>query len=444
MMEKIPRVVKNIIGVVMTVVLVVLMLSKLTTLMEAKRSVEKYADFFEQEEDFDVLFFGTSHVINAVYPMELWNDYGIVSYNFGGHANNIPTSYWVMRNALEYTNPKLVVIDCLKLSNETKIATDSFSYAHLSMDVFPTSLTKIQGILDLMKDDAMEKYLAKNPETEDEEERTIIGLLWDFSVYHSRWSELTSEDFEIEKNLEKGAESRINVVRGQLDKIDSSSKTADGRTGEKYLRKMIEYCQDNDIEVLLTFLPFPAAEYQQKEANRVYDIAEEYGVNYLNFLDMDIINYDTDLYDENSHLNPSGARKVTDYLGNYISTHYDVEDRSGDTAYESWYDDYEEYTELKNTNLSSQKKLINYLMLLSGDSLDADIKIANEKIYKDEWMAALLDNIENADIYFDDDDNADYGMKITVKRDGKIIDEVTFNYSYDGTTQSVNATSAIR
>jgi hypothetical protein len=62
--------------------------------MERKSSDFKYADYFEQDEDFDVLFFGTSHVINGIFPMELWNDYGIVSYNFGGHGNEIATSYW--------------------------------------------------------------------------------------------------------------------------------------------------------------------------------------------------------------------------------------------------------------------------------------------------------------------------------------------------------------
>ena len=50
-----------------------------------------YYDFYQQEQDFDVLFLGTSHVLNAVYPMELWRDYGIVSYNMANHSENICT-----------------------------------------------------------------------------------------------------------------------------------------------------------------------------------------------------------------------------------------------------------------------------------------------------------------------------------------------------------------
>lgn len=110
--------IKAVISCIITVSLTVCFLFHLTDLMERKSSDVKYSDFFKQDEDFDVLFMGSSHVINAVYPMELWDDYGIVSYNFGGHANQMPTTYWVMENALEYTNPKVVVIDCCLLAGE--------------------------------------------------------------------------------------------------------------------------------------------------------------------------------------------------------------------------------------------------------------------------------------------------------------------------------------
>ena len=70
---------RRILACLLTLVLLVCLLTVLTNLTERKDSDEKYAGFFSEEENFDVLFFGTSHVINGVYPMELWNDYGIVS-----------------------------------------------------------------------------------------------------------------------------------------------------------------------------------------------------------------------------------------------------------------------------------------------------------------------------------------------------------------------------
>ena len=69
----------------------------------------------EDSHRMDVLFFGNSHMGNAVYPMELWRNQGIVSYNLAGFGHRIASTYWVMKNALDEAQPKLVVIDCHSL-----------------------------------------------------------------------------------------------------------------------------------------------------------------------------------------------------------------------------------------------------------------------------------------------------------------------------------------
>lgn len=382
----------RVLSCLVTVCLTVIVLSKMSTLLERKSSDEKYADFWSQEEDFDVLFMGASHMLNAVFPMELWNDYGIVSYNFGGHSNQIPTTYWVMENALEYTTPKVVVIDCLAVE-ENKKCSDKFSFLHLSLDTFPTSITKVKAIWDLLDDPVLDEAIANGTARESDEARTKIGLLWDYSVYHSRWNELGEDDFHPKATYEKGAESRIAVTRGKLNKISPDEKMETGSTGETYLRKMIEDCQSRGIEVLLTYLPFPASEVQQKTANYIYDIAEEYGVNYINFLDTDIINYRTDLYDKNSHLNPSGARKVTEYLGDYLTANYDISDRRQNPDYSYWTEDYDEYINLKNKNIADRDKITEYFMLLSGDDVEIRMDIQNKDIFNNVWVMDLLANI---------------------------------------------------
>lgn len=81
--------------------LLMLCIFEVSKVMQRKASLEKYGDFYLNEDSIDVMFFGTSHVINAYFPMELWEDYGITSYNFGGHANYLTTSYWQMVNAID-------------------------------------------------------------------------------------------------------------------------------------------------------------------------------------------------------------------------------------------------------------------------------------------------------------------------------------------------------
>ncbi len=382
----------RILSCIITICLTIVILSKLTDIMERKSSDQKYSDFWSQEEDFDVLFMGTSLVINGVFPMELWNDYGIVSYNFGGHGNQIPTTYWVMENALEKTTPKVVVIDCMKVEENDKCSI-AFEYLHLSFDTFPLNSTKVKAVWDLLDDPTLEENIANGNVSEGDEQRTRIGLLWDYSVYHSRWNEISRNDFELPMLYEKGAESRIAVAGGSLNKISSNNKIAPGSTGDKYLRMMIEDCQKRGIDVVLTYMPFLASESQQRTANYIYDIAKEYDVDYINFLDVDLINYQTDLSDGEAHLNPSGARKITNYLGGYLVANYDIPDRRNDMNYDYWNIDYDEYVSMKNKNLVESANLVDYLMLLSGDDVEIRMDVRDKSIFSNGLIMDLLANI---------------------------------------------------
>ena len=373
----------RIISCAFTLCLLAVSLNYLMNLMERKEGVVKYQPFFEQEANFDVLFLGTSHVINGVFPMELWNDYGIVSYNFGGHGNEIATSYWVMENALDYTTPKLIVVDCLELRRDAKLSSNSFS--HWSFDAFPLSATKITAVRDLLSD----PELSKASKITDP-----IELLWNFSVYHARWNDLGEDDFRVTVSLEKGAESQIGVAVPQdVPQIDRSEKLEEDTTAVEYLKKIIEICQERGIDILLTYLPFPASVVEQKEANRVYDIAAEYGVNYINFLDMDIVDFDVDCNDPASHLNPSGARKVTDYLGTYIMENYQIPDQRNNPEYSSWFEDYEEYKAMRVRDLQAQPDWDTYLMLLADKNLDAVVEIINPGIWKNYVFVGLVENL---------------------------------------------------
>ena len=389
MKQKILRILSCAITICMTVCI----LAKLTVLTEKKDSYEKNAEFLNQKEEFDVLFLGTSHVINGIFPMELWNDYGIVSYNLGGHSTLIPTTYWILQNALLRTTPKVVVVDCAHLSYMSKTSSN-FSYLHLSLDSMPLTPTKVRAVMDLLDDPTMEERIRTGDVSEEGEERTMIGLLWDYSVYHSRWSALEKDDFKPSINVEKGAESRIAVTApAESPKVTKDTKMESETTSVKYLRKIIEDCKSRGIDVVLTYLPFPASEKKQKEANYVYDIAKEYNVGYLNYLDQQVVDFSTDLYDDSSHLNPSGARKVTANLGEYLISHYDIPDRRTDEKYQSWFKDYKRYTVFKNKNLKNIKSLQEYLMLLAGDDVEIQIKIKDQAILNNTLISKLLENL---------------------------------------------------
>lgn len=357
--------IKVILSLLVVTILTIVELMLVSDLTEREDSKEKYAQFHNEEENFDVLFFGSSHVMNGIFPMELWKDYGIVSYNMAGHGNHIPVSYWMLKMALEYTNPKLVVIDTYTLSFGDKVA--SKKQLHQSMDHFPYNLTKEAMIQDLLDT------------SEDQSE-----FRWKFSIYHNRWNELEKSSFVPEICLEKGAESRIGVaIPDTMVEIDADFKipeNADAAVGVAYLYRIINECRERGIEILFTYIPYADDWGGQGESNFMQDIATESGVDFLDFYTLlDQINLNTDMYDSSSHLNPSGARKISNYIGNYIMLNYDIEDHREDERYSGWYDDYEVYMEFKVDNIREQSSLQNYLMLLSDKNFSYGIYLKSWK-----------------------------------------------------------------
>jgi len=388
------KIIKRLLSCIIVCAMLTAVLSRATKIAERKSSDFKYAPFFEHAKDIDVLFFGSSHMLNAVYPMELWNRYGITSYNFGSHSCAIAGSYWNMMNALDYCTPKAVVVDCLFLANQRK-ASDNFSYQHLTLDAFPLSLTKIRAVFDLTND----PYNKVTEESEEEgeelayEKPTRIGLLWDYSVYHSRWTELTEEDFARKSTHEYGAEARVRV--DQPDPvIENKGKTLEkDTTGQKYLRKIIEECRKRNIDVLLTYLPYPISNTTNwREVNTAQDIADEYGIDYINFPEEDVVDLSVDCYDENSHLNVSGGMKITDYFGDYLTENYGLTDHREDPEYAYWDKDFTVYKSDKDERLNTAKDLNTFLMLLNDDDYGFVLNIGDPRIFEDETTMTLLRN----------------------------------------------------
>lgn len=343
----------------MTVFLFAAGLWFMTKLLNPGQAYTKNKEFLEDGELYDILFLGNSHMTNAVYPMELWHDYGMASYNLAGYGDQIPTTYWMLENALEYSDPGLVVVDCGSLRSEIKVKKKEL--LHAQIDCLPLNQEKWRMLGDLI---------------EDPKER--LEFVWDFAVYHDRWEELGQTDFEKEMNVEKGAKIEADVAK-PLGLAPRPAQTAlFTSTGTEYLRRIIEECQSRDIELLLVYLPYSASEEEWQEALCAEQMAKEYGVPYLNFLDLSVVDLSIDSYDPHEHLNGSGGRKVTAYLGAYLDQHYELADHRGEAAYSGWDEDYRRYTDYKLQLASSLEALDKYLMMLADPAFDCCVYINGE------------------------------------------------------------------
>ncbi len=349
--------------------------------LERKDSITKNKKFLEQSENIDVYFLGSSHVINGVYPMEMYDEYGITSYNFGSHNGMIPTSYWILRNALDYHQPKVVVLDCALVEKNVKIS-PQFEHVHDSLDAFPLSRTKFLSAIDFTKDIEAKNGIDRNGE-----------IVFDYLIYHARWEDLKKEDFENNNSLYYGANARVMVSRLCNEDCETDSKLEYVTLGQFYLEKIIEECQERGITVLLTYLPCAITEDKLIAANTIYDVADKYNVEYLNFMELNVVDSETDFYDSFSHLNPAGAKKISHYLGACLKKKYGLEDHRNDEKYKKWNEDCNAYKASKVQLINSQSDLNVSLMLLLDDDYKVDVSINDDQILEDEVTFHLLDCI---------------------------------------------------
>ena len=370
---------KRILNLALLLVLLVSLLLPLMRLTARKESTARFDSFFDHAGSYDVLFFGTSHVRDGVFPLELWETYGISAYNCASSGASIPTTYWAMKNALEQAQPELIVLDCCRIRYAETC--NDMSSLHDMMDPYPLTLAKVAAAMDLRDSK--------------EQRGEMLELIFPFSVYHSRWDQLTAEDFSPQPNVANGATPKVNVaVPNDFSPSTRKTELAPSLPGVVYLEKIIAECQSRGIQLLLTYLPYAAPPEDVEEANAVAGLAEKYGLHYINFLDEDLIDLDTDLFDSFSHLNPSGAQKVTAYLGEYISRHYTVSDRRGDSGY-AWMDEaLTDYRGYMQSLLADERYLAGYLALLHDASYTPVIHIpAGSPVYGSELYLKLIENV---------------------------------------------------
>ena len=424
---------KKIFGAVIRVAAFVLVLGGilfgLTTLTKLKESEEYIKPYTDNAEDYDVLFLGDSMVLYAIYPMEIWEHYGIPCYNLASVNCSVPMSYWRLRNALDYGTPKVVVVN-IKDIEEPDMITTRYERVHTAFDGFPMTLTKLQTILDIARPGT---YDSKGVPSEE----FLTEMLFPLAKYHERWNSLTDEDLHPVYNENKGANySKIHVSDPQGYRlIDSDACIPEEGNGYVYLRKIIELCQEKGISVIVTEMPHPADEKTQMAAHRAERITEEYGVPLLNFVDMDsVADLYTDCFDPGGHMNPSGGRKVTDYLGRYLQNHYDLPDRRAEEKYASWNAEAEAYRATKLDMIVSQADSLRCrLMLLHDEDYSIILTGRYGYDYGDSSIRRMLQNIVRRNVSGDGPERSE-DLKPLENLSDAAKEETNYMFIYDRDT----------
>ena len=285
------------------------------------------ARYFEFDgETFDVLFFGTSILYRGVYPLDLWNDYGMVSFNLGSGNESIPMSYYLIKDAIERHTPDLIVLECSYIDYEKKLY--KAPYVHYVLDNMPYfNIYRNQMIFDLVQEKDLQEYIIP------------------FTAYHERMDKFFENNTSmINADINFGARITKKKYEGELfslNPVDESTVLPD--TALSYLEKIQSICSTHKIPLLLMTMPILSSsdqcsqdEYDARR-NAAYALekyAKEHNLTYINMLDkFEELKFTITDTADGFHLNESGAEKYTKFIGKYIIEHYNIPDRRNASDY---------------------------------------------------------------------------------------------------------------
>ena len=91
-------------------------------------------------------------------------------------------------------------------------------------------------------------------------------------------------------------------------------------------------------------------------------LAKKENVDYIDFNMLTAqlkIDLSKSFRDNGTHMNYTGAKKVTDYLGAYIAENYNLADLRGDKSYSYWDDSYNNFVaQMKQTDEKQREKAL--------------------------------------------------------------------------------------
>ncbi len=303
------------------------------------------AEYYATEKNHDVLFIGDCEIYESIIPATLWHEYGITSYARGSAQQLIWQSYYLLEEMLSYETPKAVVFNVLALKYGEP---QNEAYNRMTLDGMKWSRSKIDAILASV--------------TADE---TFISYVFPLLRYHSRWQEITAEDFQY---FWPGSVP-VRSFDGYMMQTEVVPKTSD-RTGVQlpdytlpaesmaWLEKMAALCREHGVTLLLMKAPMNTWKYWWYDEwdEQVSAWANENGIAYVNMIPMadEIgIDWSTDTYDGGVHLNVYGAEKLTSWLGALLTDEFGLGGiRHDENEIRLWNQKFDDYRTKKEEILS--------------------------------------------------------------------------------------------
>lgn len=296
--------------------------------VDKTKSKPTMAGFYsEPKNTLDIVAVGSSSTYRYVCAPELYKNYGYTCYTMGIASMRGNLFKYFIEEVEKTQEPDLYLLDLrwfVKYQKAPEVTSNALGRYRMSTDNMKLSANRFRAIWNTLPAGVEDK----------------LSYFLDIMKYHDNWQTLDYENLLYnKKSALKGFRDSPNHTA--LNYTDYSKLTAAKELSDyskTLLVDLLDYCRDENINVLFTFSPYLVTKDNIMLQNTVEEIVKSYGFNILNtnkhIKEMNI-DFTTDFYNS-LHTNVLGAVKYTNYLGEYISKNYTINNEHSEEVTKSW------------------------------------------------------------------------------------------------------------
>lgn len=297
-------------------------------------NLNRWNEFYAlPQNSLDIVFLGSSHSYCTFDPEIIDSKLGTSSYQLGMPLQHMDSTYYTMREVLNYQKPKLAVVEV---------------YWDMMDDEF--ELTQAGYLFQVIKNKELEReYIKEVFPLSEKIKYTFSSFRYQADYFAYRTSELkksVEEQYKVSMpatQRQEGTEQYrskgytycdYHMLPDEFDKTNQF-KNLDGsqwkinETQVKYLKKLVKLCNDNNTDVIFVTAPVAniSMEYiknYNEIHNTVADIAKDEGVQYIdfNYVNGELGLLEHENFRDDAHLNHSGVEIVDDYFAKWLTDNY--------------------------------------------------------------------------------------------------------------------------
>jgi hypothetical protein len=422
-----------------------------------ERKWESYYKF-TQSNEVDIVMVGNSRLYTGINPTHLSNALGANCFCLASPGTNLSDAYYCLKEAISVCKPKIAIVETGTISNYDSHHTDDLFYIYRSF------------------------YARKNLV----QKLTSMPLLFTPDHYLAAWSNTVRNHsfiFEDEEQLKKninhqnllpdmgrlylGRYVRFNtgIEDSTLLKYDlpetpkeDGNNFAVGDEAREYLRKTVELCRENDIELIFLSIPIYyklTVNYEKKKAKLEQELSPYNPV----WLDLQSP-YDTiafnryrfeNIANPGQHMTYSGSMVATYKLAHFIHDKFPdkLKDRSGDSKWRNLFHGEEGFFENNPPNeVDSVAVLFRNIALPGGAHVIKEVDLKPDKDYN--LLMVKIDR-QGWDLYnkklritlIAEENNQSFPGIVDLKRD-KGTDPVKHYFFFGGINKGVKINKLIK